>query len=174
MTAPGVPVVAHRLLLRVLRSSLGRHFGGLVELRFAGRVTGRDIALPVQCARDGTRLVVYVARAGTKRWWRNFLGGHDVRIRIAGADRRGRGRVVDADDRDRVWAEGVYRHRYPRIEPARADPIVVIDLAGGTPADEAAVNAGRRDHRECRGSTFRGRRLVRRRPSRQPGPTQRP
>ena len=130
MSAAGAPIGAHPLLLAVLRSPLGRLFGGLVELRFVGRVSGRDIALPVQCARDGPRLVVYVARAGTKRWWRNFFGGRDVQVRVAGADHRGRGRVVDADDRDRSWAEDVYRHRYPRIKPARADPIVVIDLTG--------------------------------------------
>jgi hypothetical protein len=127
--SPGPPVVAHRLFLAVLRSPMGRLLGGMCELRFVGRVSGRDIALPVQCARDGTRLVIYVGRAGAKRWWRNFRGGHAVRVRVGGTVHQGRGRVVDIDDPDRAWAERVYARRHRKVAVMPADPLLIVDLA---------------------------------------------
>ncbi len=132
---PRPPVVHHRLLLALLRSPLGRALGGLCELRFTGRVTGREIALPVQCVRDGTRLVIAVGRAGAKRWWRNFRGGHDVAVRVGGAVHRGRGRVVAVDDPDRAWAERVYARRRPRAGVVAADPLLIVDLgSAGRPS----------------------------------------
>jgi hypothetical protein len=113
----------------VLRSPLGRRFGGVCELRFVGRVSGRDIALPVQCAQEGTQLVVYVGHAAGKRWWRNFVDGHDVQVRHAGIIHAGRGRVVDSENRDRACAEQVYHRRFGKVEIAPTDPMVVIDLA---------------------------------------------
>lgn len=129
--SPGPPVVAHRLLLAVLRSPVGRLLGGLCELRFVGRASGRDIALPVQCVRDGSRLVVLVGRADGKRWWRNFRSGHDVRVRVGGVDHAGRGRVVDVDDPDRAWAERVYARNHRKVDVAPADPLLIVDLGVG-------------------------------------------
>lgn len=133
---PRPPVVAHRFLLALLRTPLGRLFGGLCELRFVGRVSGRDIALPVQCVRDGTRLVVLVARADGKRWWRNFRGGHDVQVRLGGIVRLGRGRIVDVGDPERGWAEQVCAHGRPKALPA--DPLLVVDLRTGDEDGAAA------------------------------------
>jgi hypothetical protein len=100
------PVVAHGFLLRVLHSPLARLFGGLCELRFVGRISGRTISLPVQYVREGTQLVVYVGHASGKRWWRNFIHGHSVQIRIAGVPYQGHGLVVDVGHPDRAWANG--------------------------------------------------------------------
>jgi hypothetical protein len=125
---PRPPVISHRFLLALLRSPLGPLFGGLCELRFVGRVSGRDIALPVQCAREGTSLVIYAGRAADKRWWRNFRGGHDVAVRVGGAVQAGRGHVVDADDPDRVWAERAYARRHRKVDVVPADPLVIVDL----------------------------------------------
>ena len=129
--APG-PVVAHRFLLALLHSSLGRRFGGLCELRFVGRVSGRSIALPVQCVREGAKLVIYVGHSSGKRWWRNFTDGHDAVVHVGGANHQGQGRVVDVGHPDRVWAEQTYRGRYPKVELLPIDPIVIIDLAART------------------------------------------
>lgn len=125
---PGPPVVAHRFLLAVLRSPIGRLLGGMCELRFVGRVSGRTITLPVQCAGDGTRLVIYVGRAGAKRWWRNFRGGHAVGVRVGGVAHHGRGRVVQIDDPDRGWAEQIYARRHRKVGVVPADPLLIIDL----------------------------------------------
>lgn len=127
-------VVAHPVFLAVLRSPVGRLLGGMCELRFVGRVSGRDIALPVQCARTGTQLVIYVGRAGGKRWWRNFRGGHAVRVRVGGVVHAGQGRVVDVDDPDRAWVERVYARRHRKVHVAPADPLLLVDLGPGGPA----------------------------------------
>jgi hypothetical protein len=129
--APG-PVAAHRFLLALLHSPFGRLFGGLSELRFVGRVSGRTISLPVQCAREGTQLVIYVGDASAKSWWRNFIDGLSVQMRVAGVPYRGHGRVVDIGHPDRAWAERTYHRRYPRVELLPIDPMVVIDVAAGT------------------------------------------
>lgn len=121
-------VVAHPVLLAALRSPVGRLLAGMCELRFVGRASGRDIALPVQCARDGTRLVVYVGRSGTKRWWRNFRGGHAVRVRVGRVVHAGRGRVVDVDDPDRAWAERVYAGSHRKVVVVPDDPLLIVDL----------------------------------------------
>ncbi|MHA6781936.1 nitroreductase/quinone reductase family protein [Pseudonocardia saturnea] len=127
---PRPPVVAHRFFLAILRSPVGRLLGGVCELRFVGRVSGRDIALPVQCAPTGTQqLVIYVGRAGTKRWWRNFRGGHVVRVRVGGVVHTGHGRVVDVDDPDRAWVERVYARRHRKVHVVPDDPLLLVDLA---------------------------------------------
>ncbi len=76
----------------------------LTELRYQAWRTGRHIALPVSYARMGDSVVIYVAAATTKTWWRNFLGdggpitvlGLDGRDRIAHAvaNRDAPGRVL--------------------------------------------------------------------------------
>ena len=125
---PG-PVVAHRFLLILLRSPFGRLFGGLSELTFVGRVSGRTISLPVQGVREGTRLVIYVGHSSGKRWWRNFDDGLRVQTRVAGVSYQGRGRVVDVGHPDRAWAETTYRDSHSRVILLPTDPMVVIDLA---------------------------------------------
>ena len=129
--APG-PVVAHRFLLALLHSPFGRLIGGLCELRFVGRASGRSIALPVQCVREGTQLVIYVGHASAKRWWRNFIDGHSVQMLVAGVSYLGHGRAVDVGHPDRAWAERTYHRRYPKVELLPIDPLVIIDLAAGT------------------------------------------
>jgi len=122
------PLVAHRFLVALLRSPFARLIGGMCELRFTGRVSGRTIALPVQCAQEETRLVITVGHASGKRWWRNFIDGHDVQVRLGGVRYQGRGRVLDVHHPDRGWAERSYRRCHPGVEVARTDPIVLIDL----------------------------------------------
>lgn len=103
----GRAVVAHRYFLALLRSRLGRIFGGIGELTFLGRISGRQITLPVQCAEEADRLVVYVGHSADKQWWRNFIDGHDVRVRVGGVSYLGHGTVVGVDHPDRATAQRV-------------------------------------------------------------------
>jgi hypothetical protein len=128
---PG-PIVAHRFLLTLLRSPVGRLFGGLSELRFVGRVSGRAISLPVQCVREGTQMVIYVSHASGKRWWRNFVDGLSVQMRVAGVSYQGHGRLVDAAHPDRAWAERTYGRDHPHVKLLPVDPMVVIDVDADT------------------------------------------
>lgn len=132
----GPPVVAHRYLLALLRSPMGGLFGGFCELHFLGRISGRQITLPAQCAEAGDRLVIYVSRSADKQWWRNFINGHEVQVRVRGVAYIGRGIVVGVDHRDRDAAQQCYEHRYPKVHVLRSEPMVVIDLAAHTSASE--------------------------------------
>lgn len=117
--------------MALLHSPVGRLFRGLCVLGFVGRTSGRLISLPVQCAQEERRLVIYVGRAAGKRWWRNFIDGRSVRVRVSGADLFGCGWVVDSGHPGRASAERSYHRRYPKVEMDRTDPMVVIDVSSG-------------------------------------------
>lgn len=125
------PVVAHRMLHAVLHSPLGLLLDGLGELQFVGRVSGRAISLPVQCADDETRLVVYVGHAAGKTWWRNFTERRPVQVHIRGRTLEGLGRVIDSGHPDRPAIDQLYGRRYPKVTVAPADPMIVIELTRG-------------------------------------------
>src|SRR5215204_614594 len=92
------------VVLAVLRSPAHRLLSGVtVELRYTGRRTGRQYVLPVQYARDGSRLVVVPQDANSKTWWRNFRTPQSVTVRLAGRLREGTARVVDRGDT--AWEE---------------------------------------------------------------------
>ena len=59
--------------------------------------------------------MIYVGHAPGKRWWRNFIDGLSVQVRVAGVSYHGHGRIVDAGHPDRAWAERAYRGRYPKV-----------------------------------------------------------
>jgi len=87
------------LVLAVPRSPV--HFllsGAAIELRYAGRRSGRHYVLPVQYARDEERLVVLPQHAESKTWWRNFLTPQPVRVRLRGRLHAGIARVVRPGD----------------------------------------------------------------------------
>lgn len=121
-------IMGNRVVRAVLRSPLRGFLGGMCELKYAGRRTGRTIALPVQYARDGERLVVNVGRSGAKKWWRNFVEPGPVAVSVNGVDREGIARVVALAAPDRGQVASIYRRSHPKVEVA-GDPMVVIDLA---------------------------------------------
>ena len=124
--------MADAVVLGLLRSPLGRLFGGLCELEFTGRRSGRAVRLPVQCAQDGDPGRRAHRPRGGKQWCRNFTDPHPVRFRIARASLACTGRLVlsgDADhaENERVTAGATRRQRYGRmilIDPA-------LDLGAG-------------------------------------------
>jgi deazaflavin-dependent oxidoreductase (nitroreductase family) len=121
--------MGNRVVLTVLRSPFGRLLAGLCTLEFSGRRTGRTVHLPVQYARDGDQVAVYVGHSAGKRWWRNFTDPHPVRVSAGGHTSAGTGRLTFPGDPDRTTAERIYRQRYPKVAPAVHDPMVLIDLA---------------------------------------------
>lgn len=62
----------NRFMVRWLRSPLGVLSGGVVLVRYAGRVTGRPRELPVNCSRYENGFLIRVGRPEQKTWWRNF------------------------------------------------------------------------------------------------------
>lgn len=108
------------LLHRILDESV-------CELRFAGRRSGRNVALPVMYAQRGDQVVVLVGGSAEKRWWRSFSQPHPAQVLLRGVPRAGVGHVVAAGAADRDEASSVYAARFPDL-PAEDDPYVVIAL----------------------------------------------
>jgi hypothetical protein len=108
-----------------LATSTGRRIlPGLCGLRYFGRRTGRTVVLPVAHALCGTDVMVLVARSETKRWWRNFHGGHRAELLIDGRWRAARGEVVTADRVEYSRLLAGYRAAHPHTSAWTTEPIV--------------------------------------------------
>ncbi|WP_157978225.1 MULTISPECIES: hypothetical protein [Nocardia] len=117
-------------MLTVLRTPFGRRLApNLIELRYRGVRSGRDIALPVSCVRSDNSVVVRVGRPETKTWWRNFHTRQPVSVWIDGRWVSGTGHVAASGTLEHEEVAAVYQQRYPRMEIPATDPFVVIDLA---------------------------------------------
>lgn len=110
----------------LLRSPLHRVASGqLLLITYTGRRSGRSYTLPVMYARHEDALVVHVARADEKVWWRNLRGGAAVRIRLRGRTLGGRAEVVQGN----LELAQAYVERFPRERErleASADPVFVV------------------------------------------------
>jgi len=101
----------------LLRSPLHRVASGqLLLITYTGRRTGRSFTTPAMYARTGDDLVVHVAHAERKVWWRNLRGGAPVRVRLRGRDYDAEAEVVTGD----ASLEEAYLARFPR-ERERVD-----------------------------------------------------
>jgi hypothetical protein len=117
------------LILAILRSPAHRLLSGMtIELRYTGRRSGREFALPVQYARDGERLLVAVQDHENKVWWRNFQTPQPIGVRLKGTLRRGTARVVGPDDRDWDSDRRRYEARWRRLAGQVTGPFIRIDL----------------------------------------------
>jgi hypothetical protein len=130
----GPPRWANRLVLALLRSPA--HIlldASLCELRYRTRRTGRAVALPVCYAEDGDRLVIEVADAAHKRWWRTFRAPWPVSVRIHGQTRTGLGRVLSPTEPGYAQAAVAYGMKHAR--PQRPDTrVLIIEDRRGVPA----------------------------------------
>ena len=84
-----------------VRWSLRRGSGGpmarsLLLLRFRGSRSGTWYTTPVGYAREGDVLVIVTSP--TYAWWKNIRDGADVDVRLDGAWRTGRARIIGPDD----------------------------------------------------------------------------
>ncbi len=87
----------------LVRWWLGRGNGGrmgrsLMLLRFQGRTSGKWYETPVGYGRQGS--VVVVVTSPTYRWWRNMVGETPVQVRLDGAWKDARARIVAPTDPD--------------------------------------------------------------------------
>ncbi len=116
-------------VLAILRSPAHRLLSGMaIELRYTGRRSGRQFALPVQYAREAERLFVAVQDPATKTWWRNFRTPQEVGVRLQGKLRRGTALVVDHDDPAWDRARQLYEARWRRLGGRVSGPLVQITL----------------------------------------------
>jgi hypothetical protein len=68
----------------------------IMLLSFRGHRSGRRFTTPVSYVLDDNRVLVLVGHAERKRWWRNLRQPAPVRLRLAGQDIHGTGRVLPA------------------------------------------------------------------------------
>ena len=116
------------LLLSPLHPFLSR---SVAVLRLRGRRTGRSVTLPVQYAEaDPRTLVVYVADAASKSWWRSFDGAeHPVAVRLCGQSLQGSGAVVPVEDPTYADLAAAYTARQPRVTLPADATLVRVRLA---------------------------------------------
>ena len=117
------------IVLAVLRSRAHRLLSAAaIELRYIGRRSRREYALPVQYAQAGEQLVVRPQHWQRATWWRNFRTPQPVTVRLAGRLRDGTARVVESSDPRWESARQAYTTRWPRSTPRVTGPLVLIDL----------------------------------------------
>ncbi|WP_280408053.1 hypothetical protein [Nocardia brasiliensis] len=124
--APGFGAsVISRMLHSPMTAGLRRN---LTELRYQGRLSGRHVALPVSYARSDDNVVVRVARAHTKSWWRNFRTPRPLSVWLDGRWQYGTGHVTPPGSLEHEEVAAVYQAKYPRMVIPATDPFVVIEL----------------------------------------------
>lgn len=122
------------LVLAILRSPAHRLLSGsAIELRYTGRRSGRQYAIPVQYARDGSLLVVVPQSAATKTWWRNFRTRQEVSVRLAGRIYHATAEVVERDDPRWDRHRQLYISRWRRLRGRLTGPLVEVSLHAGDP-----------------------------------------
>jgi MFS family permease len=121
-----------RVVTWLLRSPAHRVLSAsLLDLRYTGRRTGTEYALPVQYAVDPDgvgRLLVVPGRSATKTWWRNLAQPAPIEVTLTGRVRHGTGRLLTGADPARAAAVRAYRGRWPRVPVTDQDPVVVLEL----------------------------------------------
>jgi len=129
--------IGNALVTGLLRSPLHRLLSGSVDVvRYTGRRSGRTITTPTQYARRGDQLIILVARADEKTWWRNFRDEHDLDVLVEGRWLAMVGHAVDG-----------------RTEPQEAGPLVEAYLrAHPRAAGALGPDDGRRAERAVLGS----------------------
>jgi hypothetical protein len=97
--APAFNAVAAKLIDVPLLGNVVRR--NLVIISYVGRRSGKTFTIPVNYRRVGDEFVIRVGLPDAKNWWRNFLGGGPITLRLNGTDRTGHA-VATRDDQGRV------------------------------------------------------------------------
>ncbi|MCA5894042.1 hypothetical protein LEP48_11885 [Isoptericola sp. NEAU-Y5] len=94
-SSPGVRRFVTWFNGRVLAWRRSPRWGGplrrrLTIVRYTGRRTGREFAIPVGFRREGEGVTLRAVAPEAKRWWRNFLGeGAALSLELDGEERSG-------------------------------------------------------------------------------------
>jgi hypothetical protein len=99
---------------------------GLCELRYHGRLTHRQLSVPVLYAAEGERFVVIAGDADRKMWWRNFSSPYPVEVRRGGESRHGMGRVIGPGDPGYADILAIYQRRHD-IAIQSTDRVLLIE-----------------------------------------------
>jgi len=126
------PLATNRRIVDEYRATGGHVAGtggpsGMLLLTTRGAVTGQEHTAPMMYRRDGDRLVVYAANAGSTRhpgWYRNLVANPDVTVEV-GDERFDATAVVAAgEERERLWA----MFPFPQFQEQAGREIPVVAL----------------------------------------------
>lgn len=138
---PQIQRASSRIHARLYKATGGRFlprwFAGapVMVLETVGRRSGKPRSTPTLYLRDGEALVVVASNAGADRvpaWWLNLLDAGEATAVIGGDRRRVRPRVVEGEERRRLWEAFV--EMYPQAQEYtrftdREFPVVALEPA---------------------------------------------
>jgi deazaflavin-dependent oxidoreductase (nitroreductase family) len=128
-------------LIAILRSPMGRLFGGMTVITFRARRTGRTLSTPVECVYEPGHLFVLVGHPEQKQWWRNVSANPEVTVEIDGHEVPGRATVHVGDDAGAEDDLASYLRHRPRVAHALGlPPNGALDRAALSAAAEQAVS----------------------------------
>jgi deazaflavin-dependent oxidoreductase (nitroreductase family) len=121
------------IITAILKSPLHRIMSGnILLLTVTGRKTRKEYTFPISYQRDDEDpdwLTLFTQRR--RIWWRNLIGGADVRVRVQGKPRSGYAEIVDADEATlRTALTRMYSHMMNPQQIEELIPrMVMIDIA---------------------------------------------
>jgi len=113
-----------RLMLWAIARGFGRR-SGLTGIRYLAR-GWTSVALPVQGARDGSRVDVAVASASRKTWWRHFRKAAPLEVLLDGRWRGATAVVVSGAAEEE--ARRRYEARFPAAKLGADTRMVTVSL----------------------------------------------
>ena len=127
----------NRIVEGILQSPAHQLLSGSTALvRYRGRRSDRVVTTPVQWAGDAAELVVLVAHPDRKRWWRNFVDGHEVEVLVRRRWLPMHGLVVDpaSDPTEAERLLATYLGRFPKASKVAAGAVLVRCHPAAAPA----------------------------------------
>jgi hypothetical protein len=134
--------MGNTIIVALLRSPLGRLLGGLGELEFTGRRSGRAVHLRCSTPEMVTGSWSTSATRPANGGGATSPTHTPVRVHARGATLVGIGRLVRAGDADRPETERVYRRRYPKATLSPHDSMVLIERVPGPAAGPRGTRQG--------------------------------
>lgn len=123
---------SNRIIAMILTSPLHSLLDNwLIVIAYRGRRTGRMLSTPVEYVRVGARVIVLVADAPAKQWWRNVRADPAVEVVLDGVRRNGQATVGRPQDAGMAADLRRYLARKPRaaaVAARESSAIVRIDL----------------------------------------------
>jgi deazaflavin-dependent oxidoreductase (nitroreductase family) len=117
----------------VYRLTSGRIAGRVAGLRVlllttTGRTSGRKRTVPLGCLKEGEAYIVIASNAGFDvhpGWFHNLRAEPRVQIQVGAALMEARARVIEGDERSRLWSRvvslspgySIYERRTRRVIP---------------------------------------------------------
>lgn len=132
----GKGLVVHQWLYEKTDGRIGRSIGGrpMLLLRTVGRKTGEPRTSALLYVPDGERYAVIASKGGDVHhpgWFHNLTASPDVEIQVGRERIPVKARVVEGEERDRLWAKAneVNQGQYDTYQ-SRTDrkiPVVVLE-----------------------------------------------